>query len=177
MNYKTVLLCVLSSFAGLGYGDGDGDSVANLAENTETSKIGAVLSLIESWKRSDVDGVIELLSDDVVWHTSTGIKPPLRSKVAVREWLEGFVDQVHNSKWRVNSYAESGNMLFVEGIEDFELPSGIRVVIPYSGVYEFTGGKINGVREYFDGRLSKSLKEGGEIPAFIKELTARKAIE
>ena len=175
MNYKTILFSALCSFSGLS--QGDGDSATELVKNTETSKIEVILTLIKSWKNSDVESVIELLSDDIVWHTSTGIKPPLRSKVAVREWLEGFVDQVHSSKWRVNSYAESGNMLFVEGIEDFELPNGIRVVIPYSGVYEFTGGKISGVREYFDGRLSESLKEGGEIPEFIEELTARKAIE
>lgn len=175
MNYKTVLFCALCGISGLCHGDGD--SVTERGTNTGTSKINVILTLIKSWKNNDVNGVINLLSDDVVWHTSTGIKPPLRSKKAVREWLEGFVDQVHNSKWRVNSYAESGNMLFVEGIEDFELSNGIQVVIPYTGVYEFTAGKISGVREYFDGRLSESLKEGGEIPDFIEELTSRKAIK
>ena len=44
---------------------------------------------------------------------------------------------------------EQGNMLFVEGTENYT-KKGKKISVPYAGVVEFRGDKIVAWRDYFD---------------------------
>ena len=137
------------------------------------SKIDTYLSIIEIWKNKDIEGVLENLTDDVVWHYAAAIEPPLRGKQAARDWLGMFAGTLTNSRWRVISFAESKTQLFVEGIEEYDTRDGVRIVLPYSGIYYFREGKISGWRDYFERGLSVRTKEGRLLPDFVEELAAR----
>jgi ketosteroid isomerase-like protein len=142
-----------------------------------SSKINAYLDIIEQWKNGSVEGIVGHFTEDIVWHTAAGIDPPSIGKEAIRSWLTQYAaqssDQLKNSRWRVLSYSESETQLFVEGVEDNEMANGIRVAIPYAGVYDFRDNLICGGRDYFDRGLSVRLKEGEAVPDFVEQLNAR----
>jgi len=144
---------------------------------TMDSKIETYLSIIEIWKDKDVEAVLTHLTDDVIWHYAAAIEPPLRSKQEARVWLTKFGGAVTDSTWRVINYSETETQLFVEGIEEYKTPAGIRIVLPYSGVYDFRGSKISGWRDYFDRGLSNRLKEGEAVPDFVEELASKEAVQ
>ena len=144
-----------------------------------SSKIEEYLDIIENWKNGNVDGIVDHFTDDMVWHTAAGIDPPRIGKEAIRKWLTQYaaqsLEQLKNSRWRVLSYSESDTQLFVEGVEDNEMPNGTRVAIPYAGVYEFRDNLICGGRDYFDRGLSVRLKDGETVPDFVEQLNSRPA--
>jgi limonene-1,2-epoxide hydrolase len=144
---------------------------------TMVSKIETYLSIIEIWKGKDVEAVLAHLTDDVIWHYAAAIEPPLRSKQEARVWLTKFGGAVTDSKWRVINYSETETQLFIEGIEEYMTPAGIRIVLPYSGVYDFKGSKISGWRDYFDRGLTNRLQEGEAVPDFVEELAAKSAVQ
>ena len=146
-------------------------------EQTMTPKINVYLDIIEQWKGKSIEGVLGHLTDDIVWHTATAIDPPLIGKDAARAWLQKYGGGVNNSRWRVVSYAETPTQLFVEGVEDYELPDGRRIAFPYSGAYDFSGDKICGWRDYFDRGLMVRLKNGEALPDYVATLNARPAIK
>ena len=137
------------------------------------SKIETYLAIIEIWKGKDVEAVLAHLTDDVIWHYAAAIEPPLRSKQEARVWLTKFGGAVSDSKWRVINYSETETQLFIEGIEEYMTPAGIRIVLPYSGVYDFRGAKISGWRDYFDRGLTNRLQEGEAVPDFVEEIAAK----
>ena len=146
------------------------------AEQSETQKIDIYLDMIEQWKKGNVNGLVAHMTKDVVWNTAAGIAPPLVGKKNVRAWLQKYAGTVQNSRWRVVAYSESANQLFVEGVEDNEMPNGHRVAIPYAGVYDFRGDKMCGGRDYFDRGLVDRLKAGEPTPDYVDALNTRDPI-
>ncbi len=132
----------------------------------------AFLSLIRAWKKHDVEAVLAMLADDIVWYTAVGAAPT-RGKDAVRKVLEGFAPKRTAENWKIFHHATSGNRLFVEGVDDFADDQGRRIAVPYAGVIEYRDGRITGWRDYFDiGTLAK-MKAGEPIPAVIEPLISR----
>ncbi len=46
------------------------------------------LKLIEDWRRGDIEAILSVVNEDVIWHFSTGGAAPVRGKARVREWVE-----------------------------------------------------------------------------------------
>jgi len=133
-------------------------------------------AIIEAWKAKDIDAVLSHFSDDIVWHYAAAIAPPAHGHEGARKFMENFGARVGEVHWRVFNYAESGDKLFVEGVDDFTTPSGERVVAPYAGVLDFRGDKICGWRDYVDSNAGKPLKQGTLPPSQIAELIDRPAL-
>jgi limonene-1,2-epoxide hydrolase len=161
--------------------DDAGDPVAWLdqrqrSEVREMSQLDAMLGLIDAWKARDIDAVLSFMHDDIVWHYAAAIAPPLKGKAKARKFLESMAPQVREVTWRIFDYAERGDRLFVEGVDEYVSAEGRLVSAPYAGVVEFRDGKIIGLREYFDLGVVNALKAGEDLKEHIRLLIAREAI-
>lgn len=140
------------------------------------SHLQQLLGLISAWKAKDIDGVLAFMHEDIVWHYAAVIAPPLKGKVKARKLLEGMALQVRDVTWRIFDYAENGERLFVEGVDEYVSADGRLVSAPYAGVVEFRDGKIIGLREYFDMSAVNALKAGDPLKEHVRVLIAREAV-
>lgn len=134
-------------------------------------------ALISAWHRLDVEGVLALVTDDIVWQNSGGYAPAIEGKPAMREALQGMARVIRSNHWRLFDVAETGDRLFMEGVDEFHLVSGQHIALPYAGVLEFRAARICRWREYYDGRLAAAMKAGGPIPAAVRQLIDRPALD
>ena len=104
------------------------------------------------------------------------IAPPLKGKVKARKLLEGLAPQLRDVTWRIFDYAEKGDRLFVEGVDEYVSADGRLVSAPYAGVVEFREDKIIGLREYFDISSVNALKAGEDMKEHVRVLIAREAV-
>jgi len=130
-------------------------------------------AVIAAWQAHDVEGVLAHVTDDIVWRNSSGHAPAIRGKAEMRKALQAMAPQIQTNKWRIFDYAEDGDRLFMEGVDEFWLTGGQHVAIPYAGVLEFRGAQIREWREYFDGRISLAMKGGAPITDEVREMIAR----
>ena len=132
-------------------------------------------SLIEAWKKKDIDAVLAKVTDDFEWHYLVGL-PPLNGKDAARAFLEKFGGSIAEVRWRVFDAFQKDNKIVVEGVDEYTTTTGGRVVVPYMGILEFRDGKIAKWRDYCDSALAGRLKNGEEVPPHVEKLAARTAI-
>ncbi len=130
-------------------------------------------AIISAWHNQDVEGVLVHVTDDIVWRNSSGFAPAIHGKAAMRNALQGMAPVIKTNKWRIFDYAESQDRLFMEGVDEFWLKTGEHVAIPYAGVLEFRGLLVHEWREYFDGRISSSMKAGAPMTDEIQSLISR----
>jgi len=140
------------------------------------SHIKKLLGLISAWRARDIDGVLSFMHDDIVWHFAAVIAPPLKGKVKARKLLEAMSLEVCDVTWRIFDYAEKGERLFVEGVDEYVSVGGHLVSAPYAGVVEFRDGKIIGLREYFDMGSVNALKAGEPMKEHVRAMIAREAV-
>ena len=53
-----------------------------------TTKLAVMQQIIAAWHKQDVEGVLAHVTDDIVWHNSSGYAPAVRGKAAMRAALE-----------------------------------------------------------------------------------------
>lgn len=140
------------------------------------SRLHILLALIEAWKARDIDGLLALMDDDIVWHYAAAIAPPVKGKVKARRLLEVLGPQIAEVRWRIFDHAEREGRLFVEGVDEYISTAGHLVSAPYAGVVEFKNGRISALREYFDVGVVNALKAGEAMPEHVRALIAREAV-
>jgi limonene-1,2-epoxide hydrolase len=138
-----------------------------MAEHIDT-----IESLIGAWKRHDIEAVLALLTDDVVYHFHVGTRP-VRGKEWVRRFLSKFGQGQSEIQWRIVRHAQNGDLLLVEGVDDYVDGEGRRIQTPYMSAFEFRGGLICGWRDYLDTSLIARAKSGDPMPEWLEELVAR----
>lgn len=141
-----------------------------------SSKFEIMKALIAAWSAGDIDGALSFMSDDIVWHYAAAVAPPLKGKVKARKFLENFKSQISEVRWRIFDHAESGDRLFVEGVDEYFAKDGARVAAPYAGVIEFRGGLICAWRDYVDVGVMESQRAGTPAPAWVDALIDRPAL-
>jgi limonene-1,2-epoxide hydrolase len=123
------------------------------SKESSMSRLYPVLQgIISAWHKQDVEGVLVHVTDDIVWRNSSGFAPAIRGKAAMRT---------------------AQDRLFMEGVDEFWLQTGEHVAIPYAGVLEFRGLLVHEWREYFDGRISSSMKAGAPMTDEIQSMISR----
>jgi limonene-1,2-epoxide hydrolase len=110
------------------------------------SNTDVVLEFIAAWNRMDWDGIVGMLSDDVVYHNIP--MEPIEGREAARAFITGM--QPEAVDWQVLSIAENGNKVLTERVDAFRLGGGRNLSIPVMGVFEIDGGQITAWRDYFD---------------------------
>ena len=139
-------------------------------------KLEVMQALIAAWAKGDVDGALSHMSEDIVWHYAAAIAPPLKGKVKARKFLENFKSQISEVRWRLFDYAENGNRLFVEGVDEYLAKDGALVAAPYAGVIEFDGDLICGWRDYVDMGVMEAARSGQPRSAWVEALIDRPAL-
>lgn len=134
-----------------------------------TTHIDVVNSMINTWKKQDIDGVLSHLTDDIEYHFLVGERP-LIGKDWVRRFLEKFGSGQTNILWRIVNSAADGDKLLVEGVDDYVDANGVRIQTPYMGIFEFRDGKICRWRDYVDTGLIKQAKSGEKWPVWLETL-------
>jgi limonene-1,2-epoxide hydrolase len=144
------------------------------SKESSMSRLYPVLQgIISAWHKQDVEGVLVHVTDDIVWRNSSGFAPAIRGKAAMRTALQGMAPVIKTNKLLIFDYAESQDRLFMEGVDEFWLHTGEHVAIPYAGVLEFRGLLVHEWREYFDGRISSSMKAGAPMTDEIQSMISR----
>jgi limonene-1,2-epoxide hydrolase len=141
-----------------------------------TAKLDILKSVIAAWTARDIDGALAHMHDDIVWHFAAAVAPPARGKAKARKFLENFKSELTEVRWRLFDSAETGDRLFVEGVDEFTTTTGAVVRAPYAGVLEFEGDLIIGWRDYVDVAVMEAQKAGGEASAWVMALVDRPAI-
>ena len=133
-----------------------------------TEYIDIANSIITSWKKFDVDGVLSVLHEDVEFHYAIGQRP-LVGKTWVGKFLEKFGQGQTEIKWRIVKSAVSGNTLMVEGIDEYIDADGNHIVCPYAGIFEFKDGLVWRWRDYVDTQLMVDAKSGKARSKWLDE--------
>lgn len=141
------------------------------ANHEGSANIDTYKTAIAAWRRKDVDAVMELLTDDIEFHSLIG-RDPHRGREEVRAFLEGLSGSMSDNKLRVVNYEQSGDDLLVEGVEDFVDAEGRRIQIPYMGAYKFRDGKISRWRDYFDPAIAERMRNGEPMSASLEEIVS-----
>lgn len=137
--------------------------------------IDTLRAVIAAWERLDVEGVLAHLHDEIIWNNSGGIRRPVEGKEAMRKALLAMKGNIAESRWRLFDWAEKGDVVWMEGVDEFLRKDGILIVVPYAGVLEFEGPVIRRWREYFDGRLQEKMLAGEGVPATVEAMLDRPA--
>jgi limonene-1,2-epoxide hydrolase len=141
-----------------------------------SGKIEILQAIIAAWKAKDVDAVIAHMHEDIVWHFAVAAEPPVRGKAQARKFLTRFGGAIAAVRWRIFDYAEAGDRLFVEGVDEYDTTAGLVVAAPYAGVLEFKDGLVIGWRDYVDVGVMAAQQAGGPISDQVKGLMDRPAI-
>jgi limonene-1,2-epoxide hydrolase len=139
-------------------------------------KLGVLKSVIAAWTAGDIDGALAHMHDDIIWHYAAAVAPPARGKAKARKFLVSFKAQITAVRWRLFDHAESGDRLFVEGVDEYDATDGAVVRAPYAGVLDFEGDLIIGWRDYVDVGVMESQKVGTAPSAWVLALSDRPAI-
>ncbi len=139
-------------------------------------KLEVLKSVIAAWTAGDIDGALFHMHDDIIWHYAAAVAPPARGKAKARKFLENFKTQLVEVRWRLFDHAESGDRLFVEGVDEYVAKDGAVVRAPYAGVLDFEGDRIIGWRDYVDVGVMEAQKAGTPSSAWVMALIDREAI-
>jgi len=137
--------------------------------------IESLKSLINAWRHVDVEGVLKFVHDDISWNNTGGFKAPVKGKENMRKTLQAMAGSIKESRWRLFGWAEVGDTVWMEGVDEFINQEGIRVAIPYAGVLEFKDGLILNWREYYEGRLIEQMLAGKGVSAEVEAMLDRPA--
>lgn len=129
--------------------------------------------VIAAWRQKDVDGVLLHFAEDIVWHFAAPALPPARGKAAAAKLLRRMCADMQDINWRIISYAEKGDTLFVEGVDTFQTNAGLRIALPYAGVLDFRDDLIAAWRDYVDLAVLESQKAGQPTSLEVEALIAR----
>ena len=141
-----------------------------------SAKLDVLKAVIAAWTAGDIDGALAHMHHDIVWHYAAAVAPPARGKAKARKFLENFKAQLTEVRWRLFDHAESGNRLFVEGVDEYVAKDGAVVRAPYAGVLDFDGDLIIGWRDYVDVGVMEAQKAGGPASAWVMALIDRPVI-
>jgi len=141
-----------------------------------TPRIEILRAIIQAWKAKDVEAVLSHMDEEIVWHFAVAAEPPLRGKAQARKFLQRFGAGMNDIRWRVFSYLESGDRLFVEGVDEFRTDDGHTVMAPYAGVLDFRGDLVLGWRDYVDVGVMAAQRGGAPVTDQVKSLVDRAAV-
>jgi limonene-1,2-epoxide hydrolase len=103
---------------------------------------------LAAWREGDVEKALSYIDDNIVWYPNRSMNP-VNGKAAMREFLGKFAKGMTDILYEQSLMIEQGNLLFVEGTENYT-KKGKRISVPYAGVVEWKDGKAVMWRDYFD---------------------------
>jgi len=134
------------------------------------SKIEIVTTFLKAFGRQDIDRAMSHIAPDVEWHYHVGTRPVIGSE-HVRKVLNKLGQHQIDSRWRTIRWAEAGNTLMIEAVEDYLNPKDHRAQVPYMGAYDFDADNlITAWRDYFDLELLMKSDRGEPMDVWVQAL-------
>jgi limonene-1,2-epoxide hydrolase len=108
-----------------------------------------VEAFIAHWNACDVDAMLSLCADDIVYHNIP--MEPLVGTAQMREMVAGFLANIEKCDWQTHAIAANGNRVLTERTDFFHFKDGRRAAIRVMGTFDLDAeGRIKGWRDYFD---------------------------
>lgn len=108
----------------------------------------AVTALINANEAKDVDALLAVLTDDVVYENVP--MSVLNGHEEVRSMLSAFLATAERVEWEVLHQVEQGDVVMNERIDRFWMADGKEIALRVAGVFEVRDGKVAVWRDYFD---------------------------
>ncbi len=131
--------------------------------------IDVVQAIIDAWSRGDIDGVLDCVTDDIVYHYHVGSRPVV-GKVQMRKFLERFGAGQTQIQWRILDWAEVEDRLLVEGVDDYVDAQGQHIRSPYMGAFSLQDGRVATWRDYIDLAIPAAARAGEPTPDWLEEI-------
>ena len=146
------------------------------------TKIDVLKAIFHVWgKERNIEALLGHLAEDIVWHMAAASKPPVYGHAGARQFLQEYRKKIKSQTWRIFNYAETGNLLFCEGVDEMITVDNRHLVMPYIGILEFEGEKIKGWRDYYDPAATEAsaiaYDKGEAIAEHIQMLIDRPALQ
>jgi limonene-1,2-epoxide hydrolase len=107
-----------------------------------------VTALIQANEARDIDALIAVLDDDVVYeNVPMGV---MRGHDEVRAMLTAFLAGAERVAWEVLEQVESGDTVMNERVDRFWLAGDHQVELRVAGLFKVRDGKVTVWRDYFD---------------------------
>ncbi|MDR3507897.1 MAG: nuclear transport factor 2 family protein [Caulobacteraceae bacterium] len=139
-------------------------------------RIEVLKAVIAAWRAGDIEAALSHMTDDIVWRHAASLAPPLHGKSKARQFLERFQDNFDEVQWQVRDHIESGDRLFVEGVDEYATEDGALITAPYAGVLEFRGPLIHSWSDYLDVGVAEARKLGQPATAWVRTPIERAAL-
>jgi limonene-1,2-epoxide hydrolase len=108
-----------------------------------------VEAFIDHWNACDIDAMIALCADDIVYHNIP--MEPVHGTTAMRAMVEGFFVNLAGCDWQTHAIAANGNTVLTERTDGFTFKNGRHAAIRVMGTFEVgPDGRISAWRDYFD---------------------------
>jgi ketosteroid isomerase-like protein len=137
-----------------------------------------VLERFAAVDRKDIDGFIDMLSDDHQF--IFGARPPVVGKADARAVVLHFWDMIGRLRHNIWRVREAGDIVYVEALIEYERLDGKVVLVPCCDVVRHRDGKLCEQRAYLDQTAifaDLSTGEHGYKDHWIDDIpTARKAL-
>jgi len=107
-----------------------------------------VRDFIAAWEARDIDGILSRMTADAVY-LNVGLAES-KGHEAIRATIAPFLSTASTVSWKIVHIAETAEgVVLTERVDDFVF--GAKTLsAPVMGVFEFSGDKISGWRDYFD---------------------------
>lgn len=136
----------------------------------DQSKISVVTACLEAFGRKDIDGAMSHIAPSIEWHYHVGTRP-VTGHDNMRKVMTKLAQHQLDSRWRAIRWAEVGDTLMIEGVEDYLTAEDRRAQVPYMGAYEFDAdNRIVAWRDYFDLDLLMRSERGEPMEAWVQSL-------
>ena len=106
-----------------------------------------VTAMFDAMRKPDVERVVALLDDDIVWH-NVGL-PKVRGVDRVGRFMRSLAQPDYGFDVTIHNIAAEGNTVLTERT-DVLIWRRLRVEFWVCGVFEVRGGKVAVWRDYFD---------------------------
>ena len=102
-----------------------------------------------AWSRRNLDELMGYFTDDAEYQ-NIPMGPAAKGKEAIKKVINTFLPMAKGLEFKVLHTAASGNVVFNERVDIFDLGGGKKIELPVAGVFEVSGGKVAKWRDYFD---------------------------
>ncbi len=121
---------------------------------TDAEKL--VTDFCNAWPRKNIEELLGYFTEDAVYHNIP--MEAARGKAAIRAGINSFLPGSKSIEFKILHSASNGNVVFNERIDTIVMGEK-KVVLPVTGVFEVSGGKISAWRDYFDlGQFTKQMQ-------------------
>lgn len=136
----------------------------------DESKINIVTACLQAFGRKDIDRAMSHIAPHIEWHYHVGTRP-VTGRDNMRKVLTKLGQHQLDSRWRAIRWAEAGDTLMIEGIEDYLTTEDRRAQVPYMGAYDFdANNQITAWRDYFDLDLLMKSERGEPMEVWVQAL-------